>query len=131
MIRSRRGEVAAERLLARHGFRILGRQVELAWDLPTSAGPVRVDLRVDLLVRRGGRRYVAEVKTGSTAPSLTSARTRRQLLEYATAYNVHGALLVDPEASQITEVFFPRRTSPWLAWAAIAALAALLGWWVP
>ena len=66
-----------------------------------------IALRADLLVERGGRRYVAEVKTGEAAPSLATAATRRQLLEYLIAYRVDGVLLVDAERGSVHEVEFP------------------------
>ncbi len=55
---------------------------------------------------------VAEVKTGERAPSLTTAATRRQLLEYAVAYGADGVLLVDPEAGAIREVDFALAVAP-------------------
>ena len=64
-------------------------------------------VRADLLVSRGARRFVAEVKTGARAPRIETAATRRQLLEYAVAYDVDGVLLVDMEEHTISEVEFP------------------------
>jgi hypothetical protein len=57
-------------------------------------------------VTRGGRRFVAEVKTGAQAPSLATAATRRQLLEYRQVFAVDGVLLVDVEAGRVAEVLF-------------------------
>jgi hypothetical protein len=68
---------------------------------------VPVTVRADYLVVRAGRRYVAEVKTGSTAPSAHHVATRRQLLEYRHAFEVDGVLLVDPEEDSVSEVSFP------------------------
>ena len=105
--RAVRGERAAERLLERAGFHIDARH-------PEPEGPVACDgvvhpitVRADLLVSRGERRYVAEVKTGASAPRLETAATRRQLLEYAVAYEVDGVLLIDMEQRAIREVEFP------------------------
>jgi hypothetical protein len=66
-----------------------------------------VELRADLIVEKGGARFVAEAKTGAAAPRLTTAATRRQLLEYLIAYQVDGVLLVDAEAEEIHCVEFP------------------------
>jgi len=120
----------AEELLAQHGYRVVERQAELTWALPTSTGSVRVDLRADLIVQRRRKRYVAEVKTGEAAPSLTSSRTRRQLLEYATAYDVDGALLVDPEGGNVTEVFFHRRARTRRTALILAAAAGATAVWL-
>jgi hypothetical protein len=102
-----RGEVAAEELLARAGFKVRERQVALVFPIVCDGQPLPIALRADLLVERGGRRYVAEVKTGEAAPSLATAATRRQLLEYLIAYRVDGVLLVDAERGSVHEVEFP------------------------
>lgn len=86
-------------------------------------------VRADYLVSRGARRFVAEVKTGSVAPSLAHAPTRRQILEYCLAFDVDGALLVDVERGLVREIQRAspraRRTFllPTLGWVAIGALA--------
>ena len=101
------GEVRAEALLRRLGFRVLGRQVGTRYGVGLDGTRVAVDLRADYLVAHGGRRYVAEVKTGRLAPRLDTATTRRQLLEYRVAFDVDGVLLVDAEADRVHEVDFP------------------------
>jgi hypothetical protein len=100
------GEVEAEDLLSEHGFAILDRQAGLVWEIECDGKAHPVELRADLLVERDGRRYVAEVKTGATAPLLTNAATRRQLLEYCIAYQVDSVLLVDVEAQAVREITF-------------------------
>ncbi|MGF1467617.1 MAG: PD-(D/E)XK nuclease family protein [Sandaracinaceae bacterium] len=132
---ARRGERDAEALLRQRGFRIEARQV---------AGSVlyRVDgaeregaVRADLLVRRGRRRYVAEVKTGERAVRPTHPDTRRQLLEYQLAFAVDGLLLVAPEQGTVRRVEVPRPRAPGAppSWAAGLAGLAVLGaalWWL-
>ncbi len=108
--RSRRavaGEHQAEPLLRAHGFEILDRQVPTSYHIDCDGEPLEVDLRADLLVERDGRRWVAEVKTGEVAPSLSHAATRRQLLEYRIAYPVDGIVLVEVEAGRLHEIDFP------------------------
>jgi ribosomal protein L15E len=100
------GERAAEGLLANSGYTIIDRQVPKKWKIHVDGEARTVRLRADLMVRKGGRRYIAEVKTGAVAPSIESPDTRRQLLEYRIAYHVDGVLLVDMEHGQIREVRF-------------------------
>src|SRR5262249_47183429 len=101
------GEIAAERLLAAQGYLVLGRQVARAWTvLLDPGGPVCVHLRADLLVEKGRRRFVAEVKTGTVAPRIESPPTRRPLLEYRLAFDVDGGVLVDADTGSIREVSF-------------------------
>src|SRR5690349_15073624 len=56
-----------------------------------------------------GELLVAEVKTGDEAPSVTTAATRRQLLEYHVAFGADGVLLVCPERKAIHRIVFPLR----------------------
>jgi hypothetical protein len=115
-------------MLRRRGFRVLGRQVGTSYGVGLDGATVAVDLRADYVVALGGRRYVAEVKTGRLAPRLDTATTRRQLLEYRVAFDVDGVLLVDAEADRVHEVDFPLpsgaapRPSGRIAWLVAGAL---------
>jgi hypothetical protein len=106
--RAAEGELEAERLLERAGFSVRGRQVRasLTYRLDGQAFPVEV--RADYVVERRGRSFVAEVKTGREAPRLRTPATRRQLLEYAHAFEAEGILLVDAERGRVHEVALPR-----------------------
>lgn len=105
--RAVRGEIEAERLLVRAGFRVRERQVPLVFPIVCDGEELPIALRADILAERDGRRYVVEVKTGEAAPRLDTAATRRQLLEYLVAYRVHGVLLVDADRGAVHEVEFP------------------------
>lgn len=106
--RARAGEIAAEQLLERRGFTLVERQPRRELILEVDGREQRIELRADLIVARGRRRLVAEVKTGARAPRIETGATRRQLLEYLVAYQeVDGVLLVDVEAGRVREVVFP------------------------
>ncbi len=134
MLRARRGEHAARGLLISLGFEVMDAQAPGSVVLQVDGERSVHAVRADYLVRRGGRTFVAEVKTGARAPSLDHAPTRRQLLEYRSAFAIDGILLVDPEARRVREVSFPDARGPrWpvFAWGlalgiAISALAALV-----
>ncbi len=102
------GENEAETLLIEDGYLILERQVRCLWWIDIDGEEEGVELRADLLVEKNGRRFVAEVKTGTHAPDPAFASTRRQLLEYRLAFDPYGILLVDMEREEIMEVSFPR-----------------------
>lgn len=136
--RAQAGERAAEDLLIDAGYAIIGRQVRQTWAVQCDDAEVEVELRCDLLVTDGtGAQLVAEVKTGEAAPRLTTAATRRQLLEYQLAYDARAILLVDPEAGAIHRIEFPMPVAIapppraalgwWLALALAAAVGALAG----
>jgi hypothetical protein len=110
--RATAGEAAAEKLLAKAGFTVEARQATQRWAVHVDGEPHEVTLRADFLVRRRGRRYVAEVKTGEAAPAITAPATRRQLLEYRCAFGVDGVLLVDAEARRVHAIDFALPPTP-------------------
>jgi Holliday junction resolvase-like predicted endonuclease len=102
------GEDGAVRLLEAAGYTIVERQARVCWAPLVDGEPVMTELRADYLVEAGGELLVAEVKTGEEAPSVETAATRRQLLEYHVAFGADGVLLVCPERGAIHRVVFPR-----------------------
>jgi len=105
------GEGDAAVLLRRAGYRIVAAQARTRWAVLVDGEPFEVELRADYLVEADGEMLVAEVKTGDVAPRLSTAATRRQLLEYLVAFEADGVLLVCPEAGAIHRVEFPCATS--------------------
>jgi hypothetical protein len=136
--RARFAESAAPSLLAQFGYEVLGAQVPGQYTLSVDGQAVSVPLRVDFIVARDGRQYIAEVKSGRSAPLLSTSATRRQLLEYLVAFPVDGVLLVDAENRRIHEVRFPtpwstprQRTGAWaIAVAILVLIAAVALYWV-
>lgn len=104
--RALRGQLEAEALCERMGYRVVAVQPEFSWPVRVDGEPRRVVLRPDLLVERGGRTYVADVKTGAQAPDPLNSSTRRQLLEYLIACDVDGAFVVDMETRRMHSVGF-------------------------
>lgn len=104
--RARRAEDDAEHLLAAHGYRVEERQAIRPWEIVVDGERLEASVRADLVVTRDGQRFVAEVKSGgATRPTLPA--TRRQLLEYLLAFDVHGVLLIDMEEQRVRAVEFP------------------------
>ena len=103
------GETRAARLVRSLGYTILGSQVVVTYPVWIDDVEIAVTLRADYLVSMGGRRFIAEVKTGKLAPRIETSATRRQLLEYRIAFQVDGVLLVDAEAERVHTVRFPIR----------------------
>jgi hypothetical protein len=109
MAHAARGERNAESILARHGYEILDRQASATIDYAVDGQSRAIDVRADYLVAREGRVFVAEVKTGRDAPAIASAATRRQLLEYAHAFDLDGVLLVDADRERVHAIGLPAR----------------------
>ncbi|MEO8698701.1 MAG: hypothetical protein ABI867_01625 [Kofleriaceae bacterium] len=106
--RASAGEDHAADLLRRAGYRIVARQARTWWWPLLDGEPQETEVRADYIVEAEGELLVAEVKTGEEAPQLSTAATRRQLLEYLVAFQVDGVLLVCPERDAISRVDFPR-----------------------
>ncbi len=104
--RAQRAERRAAGLLEARGYEVLGRQVRRTWTLSADGEEVPFTLIADYLVQGGGRRWVAEVKTGERALDLRHGPTRRQLLEYREAFDVAGVLLVDAEGQTLRSIHF-------------------------
>lgn len=108
--RRARHAVAAEKralpLLAREGYEVEQIQPRRTFRFHVDGVLEEVELRADLLVRKGCERLVADVKTGNVAPKISHAPTRRQLLEYRVAYQVDGVLLVDMAKNVIHRIDF-------------------------
>ena len=105
------GEDGAAAMLRLAGYTIVARQARTWWSPLVDGEPFETELRADYLVEAGGEMFVAEVKTGDEAPLLSTAATRRQLLEYHVAFDVDGVLLVCPELGTIQRVEFPQLRS--------------------
>lgn len=104
-----RAEDAAERLLERQGYVVVDRQVVRWWSMWVNGLEKQVSCRADLVVclrRDRDALFVVEVKTGERAPDPTFPPTRRQLLEYAKAFDVDGVLLLDMEKRILHRVEF-------------------------
>lgn len=100
------GERAAEALLVAHGYHVVARQERALGFVHVDGEEHTFEVRADLVVTREGGRFVAEVKTGATAPDPLHPATRRQLLEYALVFDLDGVLLVDVGAGTVREVDF-------------------------
>lgn len=91
-------------LLRKYGFDILDVQKSASYSIFINGKPKEITVRADMIVRKGGKVYVAEVKSGKTSPSLSLPATRRQLLEYYLVYKPAGLLLVDMEQEKIKTI---------------------------
>ena len=107
MRRAQAGEEAAELLLEELGYTIVSRQESRSWPIVVDGEQFDAKVRADLVVTRDDETWIAEVKTGDTAPNPLHPATRRQLLEYLFVFDPDGILLVDVEVGDVMEVAFP------------------------
>lgn len=106
------GQRDAAGVLTAHGYEIIAGQTRHQLVYQVERNAYVATLQCDYVVRRDGELWIAEVKTGRAAPQLSTAATRRQLLEYQVAFGVPGIVLVDMEQGTCAEVRFAARQLP-------------------
>lgn len=108
------------------GYRIIAEQPELEAIVKVDGESHSIAIRPDFLVKRFGKTWLVEVKTGSKAPNPLEGSTRRQLFEYSAANGGSPILLADMESHTIHRIEFPAlQTGKGAALLAGASLAAL------
>ena len=104
--KGKRAEKGAKKVLKKNGFKIHEEQVALSHIFRVDQEQVKIDLNADFLVSKDGLKYLVEVKSGESAPSVRNKETRRQLLEYHHINPCDGLLLVDMANKQVRRVYF-------------------------
>ena len=103
--KGKKGEERAVKLLRKKGFEVLEEQASFEGNIKVNGQNVQFTVRPDLLVKKNGSIYVAEVKTGHVA-AVSDRRTRRQLREYAVLSKQNKVFLVDGEKGLINTIEF-------------------------
>ncbi len=67
---------------------------------------ITIKIQLDYLVEKNGKRFVVEVKSGKSAPTIKNSGTRRQILEYAMAIPNDGVYLLDMEKKELKLIQF-------------------------
>lgn len=108
--RAKAAEKKAVVLLQKWGYTVLDVQLREKVVITIDGKPHESTIRADVLVRKGFKRFIVEVKTGQqTSPTLPNVR--RQLLEYWLVYQPDGMLLLDMEKEVLKEICFDQITS--------------------
>lgn len=133
MRRARTLEKKALRFLEERGFQCVGEQIEREAFFLVDGRRIPFRVRIDYLLERGGKKYVAEVKTGKQAETPEHPSVRRQLLEYALLFAPWSVLFVDGEEQKVHEVsfpwaFVPQKATCWM-WIAFFLGGFVIGRW--
>lgn len=102
--KAKNSEYKAIELMKNRGFEIIDLQKECAYTLFIDNKPHKVTVKADMIVKKGNKIYVAEVKSGEKVTSPKYTDTRRQLLEYFMVYRPSGLILVDMEKQKLRTV---------------------------
>lgn len=115
--RGKRGEARAIKILQDHGYRIIEEQVAKPVTITVDGKSCESTLYADMLVKKGRKTYVVEVKTGKDARP-TVGHVRRQMLEYQIVFQPDGMLFIDVGKGSCQEVHFDMhfRNLPRVLW---------------
>jgi hypothetical protein len=102
-----RGEAVALDLLERAGFDIVTTQASANIEVEVDGTIRSYQVRADALARKNGQDFLVEIKGTNTSADVSNRTTRRQLLEYATTFDVDDCLLVNAEKGTIQVIRFP------------------------
>lgn len=102
--KAKKSEYKAIEFMENQGYQVIDLQKECAYTLFIDDKPHRVTVKADMIVKKGSKTYVAEVKTGEKVTSPKYTDTRRQLLEYYMVYRPNGLILVDMERQKLRTV---------------------------
>ena len=103
---AQKGERDARSFLEAKGFRIEEEQASAEGCFFVDDEEWGFEVRIDILARKGRRKYLIEVKTGSKAVSPSAPQTRRQLREYADIFPDREILLLDMEQKKLMHIEF-------------------------
>jgi len=104
--KAKKAEIDARAVLEKEGYVIIESQKRVPIITYLDNKPYKNWVQADFIVKKQGKIFVVEVKTGHGATKITNPATRRQLLEYDYVYRPHGILLLDMEYGKIQEVIF-------------------------
>ncbi len=101
------GEKKAAVYLKKNGFKIIEEQSEKEYFIKENGKDIKISIIADFIVKKDGKQYVVEAKTGRSAPQITNSSTRRQILEYSQAFECDGVFLLDIDNKLLKKIEFP------------------------
>lgn len=99
-------ELQAKNFLKSKGYTIVDYQSTYQHKYLEDGEVQYADIQPDYIVKKNGKKYIVEVKSGSQAISARNKSTRRQLLEYDYVVENDGVFLLDMENRQLKLVQF-------------------------
>ena len=93
--------------MIKNGYKIIKYHYRKQYDVKQNDDKIKINLEADYIVKRRGKRYIAEVKSGDSATEIKNSSTRRQLLEYSLFIENDGLILVDMENQKLSRIEFP------------------------
>lgn len=98
-------ERRAIRFLQQRGYRIIDSQLQKRFSVEVNGEKQMMTVRADYLVKKHGRLYIVEVKSGKQG-DVALTHVRRQLMEYNLVYQPDGIILLDMAHRHLQEIRF-------------------------
>jgi Holliday junction resolvase-like predicted endonuclease len=122
-------ELQAKSFLKSQGYTIVDYQSTYQHKYREDGVAQYAEIQPDYIVKKNGKKYIVEVKSGNQVISARHKSTRRQLLEYDYVVENDGVFLLDMENRQLKLVQFKskmeRRSGRLLKAVIIAAIAGM------
>ncbi|SHE62870.1 Predicted endonuclease [Desulforamulus putei DSM 12395] len=106
VLKAGKAEAAARRFLESEGYTILAVQERVPIVTKINGKPHKSHIQADLIVQKGNKVFVVDVKTGEVAQKPAAPENRRQLLEYFLVYRPDGVLVLDMDNQKIYRMEF-------------------------
>jgi len=99
-------ELQAKSFLKSKGFTMVDYQSTYEHKYMVDGEVQYAEIKPDYIVKKNGKKYIVEVKSGTTAISARNRSTRRQLLEYDYVVENDGVFLLDMENRDLKLIQF-------------------------
>ncbi len=106
--KGRKAEKNSRKILEDKGYRVVTAQKKSEASVILDGRNLRYHVRADFLVKKDGKEYIVEVKSGKKAPDILYTPTRRQMLEYYELFPDHDLILLDMNRKELKKVSFPK-----------------------
>lgn len=104
--RANKLELDAKAYLKNKGYSIVDYQSTYEHSYRIDGEKQCTEIQPDYIVKKNGKKYVVEVKSGTSAINIKNRNTRRQLLEYDYVIENDGVFLLDMENRDLKLVQF-------------------------
>ncbi|WP_075590536.1 hypothetical protein [Labilibacter marinus] len=99
-------ELDAKKFLKSKGYSIVDYQSTYEHKYMVDGTPEYAEIQPDYIVKKKGKKYIVEVKSGTSAISARNRNTRRQLLEYDYVVENDGVFLLNMENRDLKLIQF-------------------------
>jgi len=106
LYKAKRAENSAVKILQSAGYKIVDVQKRVKVKTKIDGKDYYNTIIADMIVKKGGKNFLVEIKTGKQTERPVAPQIRRQLLEYFLVFKPDGIILLDMEVGKLHYVSF-------------------------